>query len=60
MSGERGPRVLDSNSESEPEEEGQCEEEENKDQSKKMVEVLQSLDELDDVQEIFTNANLEI
>ena len=32
----------------------------NKDQSKKMVEVLQSLDELDDVQEIFTNANLEI
>ena len=32
----------------------------NKDQSKKMVEVLQSLEELDDVQEIFTNANLEI
>ena len=32
----------------------------NKDQSKKMVEVLQSLEELDDVQEIFSNANLEI
>ena len=32
----------------------------NKDQSKKMVEVLQSLEELEDVQEIFTNANLEI
>ena len=32
----------------------------NKDQSKKMVEVLRSLEELDDVQEIFTNANLEI
>ena len=31
-----------------------------KDQSKKMVEVLQSLEELDDVQEIFSNANLEI
>ena len=31
----------------------------NKDQSKKMIEVLQSLEELDDVQEIFTNANLE-
>ena len=32
----------------------------NKDQSKKMVEVLQSLEDLEDVQEIFTNANLEI
>ena len=32
----------------------------NKDQSKKMLEVLQSLEELDDVQKIFTNANLEI
>ena len=32
----------------------------NKDQSKKMVEVLQSLEELEDVQEIFTNATLEI
>ena len=32
----------------------------NKDQSKKMVEVLQSLEELDDVQKIFSNANLEI
>ena len=32
----------------------------NKDQSKKIVEILQTLEELDDVQEIFTNANLEI
>ena len=32
----------------------------NKFQSKKMVEVLQSLEDLEDVQEIFTNANLEI
>ena len=31
----------------------------NKEQSKKMIEVLQDLDELDDVQNIFTNANLE-
>ena len=31
----------------------------NKDQTKKMVEVLTALEELDDVQNIFTNANLE-
>ena len=31
----------------------------NKDQTKKMIEVLSALDELDDVQYIFTNANLE-
>ena len=31
----------------------------NKEESKKMIEVLQNLDELDDVQSIFTNANLE-
>ena len=31
----------------------------NKDQTKKMIEVLSALDELDDVQNIFTNANLE-
>ena len=31
----------------------------NKDQTKKMVEILTALDELDDVQNIFTNANLE-
>ena len=31
----------------------------NKDQTKKMVEVLSALEELDDVQNIFTNANLE-
>ena len=30
-----------------------------KEESKKMIEVLQNLDELDDVQSIFTNANLE-
>ena len=30
-----------------------------KDQSKKMIEVLNALEELDDVQNIFTNANLE-
>ena len=29
------------------------------DQSKKMLEVLSALEELDDVQNIFTNANLE-
>ena len=31
----------------------------NKDQTKKMIEVLTALEELDDVQNIFTNANLE-
>ena len=31
----------------------------NKEQSKKMIEVLSALEELDDVQNIFTNANLE-
>ena len=31
----------------------------NKEESRKMIEVLQNLDELDDVQSIFTNANLE-
>ena len=31
----------------------------NKEQSKKMIEVLNALEELDDVQNIFTNANLE-
>ena len=31
----------------------------NKDQTKKMIEVLSALDELDDVQYIFTNSNLE-
>ena len=31
----------------------------NKEESRKMIEVLQDLDELDDVQSIFTNANLE-
>ncbi len=31
----------------------------NKDQSKKMIEVLNTLEELDDVQNVFTNANLE-
>ena len=31
----------------------------NKDQSEKMIEVLSALEELDDVQNIFTNANLE-
>ena len=31
----------------------------NKDQKKKMIEVLSALEELDDVQNIFTNANLE-
>ena len=30
-----------------------------KEQSKKMIEVLNTLEELDDVQNIFTNANLE-
>ena len=30
----------------------------NKDQSKKMVEILSTLEELDDVQNIFTNVNL--
>ena len=30
----------------------------NKDQSKKIIEVLSTLEELDDVQNIFTNANL--
>ena len=30
-----------------------------KDQSKKMIEVLSALEEIDDVQNIFTNANLE-
>ena len=29
----------------------------NKEQSKKMIEVLSALEELDDVQNIFTNAN---
>ena len=32
----------------------------NKDQSKKVVEVLSSLEEIDDVQSVFTNANIEI
>jgi hypothetical protein len=31
----------------------------NKEESSKMIEILQNLDELDDVQCIFTNANLE-
>ena len=31
----------------------------NKDQSEKIVEILESLEELDDVQNIYTNANLE-
>ena len=31
----------------------------NKEQSKKMIEVLNTLEELEDVQNIFTNANLE-
>ena len=31
----------------------------NKEQSKKMIELLSALEELDDVQNIFTNANLE-
>ena len=30
----------------------------NKDQSKKIIEVLNALDEIDDVQNIFTNVNL--
>ena len=32
----------------------------NKEQSKKVVEVLSSLEEIDDVQNVFTNANIEI
>ena len=32
----------------------------NKEQSKKMIEVLSSLEEIDDVQNVFTNANLKI
>ena len=31
----------------------------NEEQSRKMIEVLNNLEELDDVQNIFTNANLE-
>jgi len=31
----------------------------NKEQSKKMIEVLDALEEIDDVQTIFTNVNLE-
>ena len=32
----------------------------NKDQSKKIVEILETLEELDDVQKIYTNLNLNI
>ena len=32
----------------------------NKEQSKKMIELLSALEELDDVQNIFTNAKLDI